>query len=52
MSVFISGTFVSRFPLPIFIEAKIRLLIEVKNLEENLIAIDIDRNSSNVTITK
>ena len=52
MSVLISGTLVSSSPLLIFADAKIRLLIDLKNLEENLIAIDIDRKSNNVTTTK
>ena len=52
ISVFISGTFVSRSPLPILTDAKIRLFIDLKNLEENLIAIDIERKSNNVTITR
>ena len=33
-------------------EAKIKLLIDLKNLEVNLIAIEIDRNNNNVTIYK
>ena len=40
----------SRFPFPISLDADIKLLIEIKNLEENLIAIVIDKNKSNVTI--
>ena len=52
MSVLISGTLVSRSPFPIFEEAKIRLLIDLKKLEENLIAIDIDKKSNNVTTTR
>ena len=51
LSVLISGTFVSKFPSPIEVEAKIRLFIDLKNLEENLIAIEIDTNSNKVTIT-
>ena len=38
------------FPSPIEVEAKIRLLIDLKNLEENLIAIEIDINSKSETI--
>ena len=49
MSAFKSGTFVSRLPLPILSEAVIRLLIEMKNLEENLMAIVIERNNKSVT---
>ena len=50
LSVLISGTFISKSPSPIAEDANIRLLIDLKNLEENLIAIDIDINKSNVTI--
>ena len=32
-------------------DADIRLLIDLKNLEENLIAIEIDRNNNKVTTT-
>ena len=42
LSVLISGTFILKFPSPIDVDAKIRLLIDLKNLEENLIAIIID----------
>ena len=52
LSAFISGTFVFKFPLPIFVEAIIKLLIDLKNLDENLIAIDIDKNNNRETITK
>ena len=51
ISVSISGTFISRSPFPIFADAKIRLLIDLKNLEENLIAIDIDKKSNKLTTT-
>ena len=47
LSVFISGTFVFKFPLPISEEAKIKLLIDLKNLDENRMAIVIDINNSN-----
>ena len=50
LSVFISGTLVSRLPFPISVDAKIKLFIDLKNLDENLIAIVIDRNNNNVTI--
>ena len=40
----------SRFPLPISSDADIRLLIDIKNLEENLIAIVIDKNNNRETI--
>jgi hypothetical protein len=40
----------SKFPSPIEVEAKIKLLIDLKNLEENLIAIDIDMNNRSETI--
>ena len=36
---------------PILEEAEIKLLIDLKNLEENLIAIEIDKNNNKVTIT-
>ena len=49
MSALSSGTLVSKFPLPIFSEAEIKLLIYIKNLDENLIAIVIDKNNNNVT---
>ena len=39
----------SKFPLPIFSDAEIKLLIDIKNLDENLIAIVIDKNNNNVT---
>ena len=44
MSVLMSGTFVFKSPFPICSDAVIKLLIDTKNLEENLIAIVIDRN--------
>ena len=49
MSALSSGTLTSRLPFPIFSDAVIRLLIEIKNLEENLIAIVIDKNNKSVT---
>ena len=49
ISVFISGTLVFKSPFPICSEAVIKLFIETKNLEENLIAIVIDKNNNNVT---
>ena len=49
MSVLISGTLISKSPLPISYEAKIKLLIDLKNLEENRIAIVIEMNNNNVT---
>ena len=45
MSAFRSGTFVSRFPLPIFSDAVIKLFIDMKKREENLMAIVIDKNN-------
>jgi hypothetical protein len=50
LSVLTSGTLISKLPSPIDVEAKIRLLIDLKNLEENLIAIDIDMNNKSETI--
>ena len=50
LSDFNSGTFISKFPIPISFEAVIKLLIEIKNLEENRIAIVIDRNNNKATI--
>ena len=47
LSVFISGTLESRSPLPMFEDAKIRLFIDLKNLDENFIAMDIDKNNNN-----
>ena len=52
LSAFISGTFVFRLPLPILDEAMMRLFIDLKNLDENLIAIDIDKNNNSETITR
>ena len=51
LSVLISGTLISRLPFPILEDAIIRLLIDLKNLDENLIAIDIDTNNNKETIT-
>jgi hypothetical protein len=45
-----SGTFISKFPSPIEVDAKIKLLIDLKNLEENLIAIEIEINNKSETI--
>ena len=50
LSVLTSGTLIFKFPLPILCEALIKLLIDLKNLDENLIAILIDKNKSNETI--
>jgi len=52
LSALISGTLVSKFPLPIFEEAIIKLLIDLKNLDENLMAIEIDKNNNSDTITR
>ena len=41
----------SKLPSPIDVDAKIKLLIDLKNLDENLIAIDIDINNKSETIT-
>ena len=49
LSAFISGTFVFKLPFPISFEAEIRLFIEIKNLDENLIAILMDIKSKRVT---
>ena len=50
LSAFNSGTLVFKLPIPISFEADIKLLIEIKNLDENLIAIVIDKNNKSVTI--
>ena len=47
---FNSGTLTSKLPVPIDEEADIKLLIDLKNLEENLIAIEIDKNNKRETI--
>jgi hypothetical protein len=52
LSVFISGTLISKLPFPIFAEAIIRLLIDLKNLDENRIAIEIDKKSNNETMIR
>ena len=52
LSPSISGTLISRFPFPIPDDAIIKLLIDLKNLDENFIAIDIDTNNNNETITR
>jgi hypothetical protein len=52
LSVFNSGTFISKSPFPIAFEARIKLLIDLKNLDENLIAIVIEINNNKVTIIK
>ena len=44
------GTFVFKLPLPISFDAEIKLLIDIKKREENLIAIVIDKNNKRVTI--
>ena len=49
LSVFISGTFVVKSPSPIAVDAEIKLFMDLKNLEENLIAIVIERNNNKVT---
>jgi hypothetical protein len=51
MSLLISGTLVSKLPFPILDEADMRLFIDLKNLEENLIAIEIDKNNNKDTTT-
>ena len=51
-SALISGTLVLKSPFPIFDEAIIKLLIDLKNLYENFIAIDIDKNNNSETITR
>ena len=43
-------TLISKFPLPIDVDANIKLFIDLKNLDENLIAIVIDMNNNNETI--
>ena len=40
----------SKSPFPIADEAKTKLLIDLKNLEEKRIAIEIDINSNNETM--
>ena len=50
LSVLTSGTFISKLPSPIDVDAKIKLFIDLKNLDENLIAIDIDINNNKETI--
>ena len=52
LSALISGTLISKFPFPILDDAIIKLLIDLKNRDENLMAIDIDRNNNNETITR
>ena len=52
MSVFISGTLMFKLPSPIEVDAKIRLFIDLKNLEENLIAIVIEINNNKVTMIR
>ena len=42
----------SKLPFPILDEAIIKLLMDLKNLEENLIAMEIDKNNNNETITR
>ena len=49
ISVLIYGTFVFKSPFPIFSDAEIKLFIETKKREENLIAIVIDKNNNSVT---
>ena len=52
LSVLISGTLISRLPFPILEDAIIKLLIDLKNLDENFIAIDMDKNNNRETITR
>ena len=52
LSALISGTLIFKLPLPILDDAIIRLLIDLKNLDENFIAIDMDKNNSRETITR
>ena len=52
MSVFSSGTLESNFPLPILDEAKIKLFIDLKNLDENFIAIEIDKKSMSFQLSE
>ena len=47
LSALISGTFISKLPLPIHADATIKLLIDLKNLDEKRIAIVIDKNKYN-----
>ena len=49
LSVLTSGTFALKFPCPIDVDAIIKLLIDLKNLDENLIAIDIETNNKTLT---
>ena len=49
LSALTSGTLVSNLPSPILADAVIKLFIEIKNLDENLIAIVIERNNKRVT---
>ena len=51
-SLSISGTLVCKLPFPILDDADIRLFIDLKNLEENLIATEIDKNNNKDTTTK
>ena len=44
------GTLIFKLPLLIFDDAMIKLLIDLKNLEENLIAIEIDKNNKNLQL--
>ena len=52
LSVFISGTLISKLPFPISAEAIIKLLIDLKNLDEKRIAIEIDKKSNKVTMIR
>tara|TARA_B100000795_G_scaffold186356_1_gene141628 strand:+ start:695 stop:859 length:165 start_codon:yes stop_codon:yes gene_type:complete len=52
LSALTSGTLIFKLPLPILDDAIIKLLIDLKNLDENVIAIDIDKNNSRETITR
>ena len=44
------GTLTYKSPLPISVDAEIKFPMEVKNLDENLIANVIDKKSKSVTI--
>ena len=50
LSAIILRNFVFKLTVPISFEAEIKLLIDIKKREENLIAIVIDKNNKRVTI--
>ena len=52
LSALISGTLMFKLPFPILDDAIIKLLIDLKNLDENFIAIEIDKNKRRETITR